>query len=98
MTSETVAHIEITPAFIRSGQGWAGLTDIQFELLGVTVPVKPGWFKKVLGNEITEAEADEFVSLRDNSARHVHACSIFDSSLSIDEIVESLNILAHDDF
>lgn len=81
-----------------SGQGWAGLTDRQFELLRVTVPVKPGWFKKVLGKKLTEADAEEFVSLRDDPVRHVHACSIFDSSLSIDEIVESLNIPTHDGF
>jgi hypothetical protein len=97
MMSETVVLI-IMSTFIRSGQGWAGLTDRQFELLGVTVPVKPGWFKKVLGEELTEAEAEVFVSLRDDSARHTHACSIFDSSLSIDETVEILNIPAHDDF
>jgi hypothetical protein len=93
-----VVLITVSTAFIRSGQGWAGLTDRQFELLGVTLPVKPGWFKMVLGKKLTEAEAEEFVSLRDDSARHVHACSIFESSLSIHEIVESLNIPAHDDF
>ena len=43
MRSETVVLIRIDGALIRSGKGWAGLTDRQYELLGVTLPVKPGW-------------------------------------------------------
>lgn len=54
----------VTLEFIKQGErGAGGYTHRQLQLLGLNVPAAKGWKRIVLGREITEADAAEYLAI-----------------------------------
>lgn len=57
--------VMVTETLIEEGKSDAGgWNEAQFEILGVCWPPSPGWKTRVVGSQLTEDEAIEFVNLR----------------------------------
>jgi hypothetical protein len=57
--------MKVTPKFITDGQSLrGGWTKRQLEILGLVWPPKPGWRQRVVGLEIADELAKEFLSLK----------------------------------
>jgi hypothetical protein len=56
--------VRVTAEFLMAGMsGQGGYKRAQLAILGVPWPPKTGWKARVIGMEISQAEADRFVRL-----------------------------------
>lgn len=89
--------MKITDEFIKQGMsGNGGWNKPQLESLGVSWPPKAGWKRRLVGKEISQEQADNFLRLRNRKSSNPsipvqNKLNLYDRVDQLEKLVDDLH-------